>query len=499
MKKINWKILLILFGITILSVILLLYKIGEQYMWTDEIFSFHAAKMIIANGKPLYDSGLYYARSEIYHYLLALSMKIFGENEFGSRIINIPFLIGTAYLCFFFVRDVLRNIKHRNIYALVAYVLFITLNFSVAMVRETRMYSMETFFLVLAVYSFYKGFISTYSTKLFSSKSFEFRYNIPWLVLFLISFYIAYETQPISILLAGGLLVYLVWRYITKRKKSDLIFSILLILGGMVVVWFKFDTINIYQVFLSLSPAWAEASPKILYYPVLLVRNMPSFAILSPLILYGLFKYRKSVNQYLFIICITYIAFIALQKAQHERYLEPVVPLIVILFSSSLFKIVDNFLKRKSQKNILIFSTLFLIIAIPQGYLLAKELREIDTYTNSSLSIHKKMEFNKFFKEFPSNELDGYLLIADYQSAFTLVEKGYKVDYIIISEARAKAEGVKKDLYFNIPYLVYGKDFDTKMSETEKKVVVLRDFNTFPDIEKYVNRNPKFSEPRVYY
>ena len=150
----------------ILAIYLSVLHIDSQYMWSDEIFSFHAGKMIIEKGEPLYDSGLYYGRAEIYHKLLALSMKIFGINEFGSRILNIPFLIGTAVIVGLFIYDLLKKTKlekEKNItISYLGGLAYYISNFATAMVRETRMYTFSTFFFLLAVFLFYKGFVNPY-------------------------------------------------------------------------------------------------------------------------------------------------------------------------------------------------------------------------------------------------------------------------------------------------------------------------------------------------
>ncbi len=100
MKKISWKEIII--GLIVLAgaIFLLLYKIGDQYLWTDEVYSFEAAENIIEKGNTVFVTGMDYSRAFLYHHFLAFSMEIFGENELGSRIINIPFILGTMVLIY---------------------------------------------------------------------------------------------------------------------------------------------------------------------------------------------------------------------------------------------------------------------------------------------------------------------------------------------------------------------------------------------------------------
>ncbi len=497
MKKINWKLILITLGIVLFGSLFLIYKIGDQYMWTDEIFSFHAARMILEKGKPLYDSGLFYGRSEIYNYLLAFSMKIFGINEFGSRIINILFVIGTTLLTFFFVRDTFKQSKHKTILGLAAALLYLTSNFTIASVRETRMYAMTVFFFTLSAFAFYKGLISRYSTKILNIKGWVFRYNIPWLLVFIVSFYIGYETQPISIIFGACIFIFYLLRLIIKRKKEDLLFVILLLITALLAVYVQFQTFNVYQVFLSLSPEWASAAPKLLYYPILLVRNFPGMFLLSPLIIYSLFKYRKLLDIYIFTTFGVYILFIALQKAQHERYLQPILVLLPILLVISIYRIWINIPKKNIKLKVISLLSLLVIILVPQIYLLQKELNEIGEYTKTSIAIYKKMDFYSMFDYLDSLNMDDYTLICDYHTAYTLYEKGYKVNYILVTSEQYTLDN-GRDIYMNIPYLKYDETLKIKLDSFEKKIVTIRDYVNFPDIEKLVTRDMDFSEPRIY-
>lgn len=494
MKKVNWKLIGIVGGIIGFAVLLLLYKIGAQYMWTDEVFSFHAAKMILEKGIPLYDSGLYYGRSVIYNYLLAFSMKLFGVNEFGSRIINIPFVIGTTLLIFFFIRDIFRSRKNNNTFGLVGALIYLTTNFTITSVRETRMYAMTVFFFSLSIIAFYYAFISSHTTKVWKLKGLNIKYNWIWIIIFIFSFLIGYDTQPISIILGVGLLFYYIFNFVFKHKKESLLFAILMIIIGFLAVYDIYHTFNIYQVFLSLSPAWATDAPKLLYYPVLLIRNLPGIALLSPLIIYSLVKYRKNLDWYLFTNFIIYVIFISLQKAQHERYLEPVLGILPILLTTSLVRIFSSFNKEKKHLKEFFLALVILILTIPQVYLLQKELNEIDTYTNTSLAIYKKMQFNELFSYLDTQELKNTLVIADFHSAMTLYEKGFQVDYILVKTPQEDSS----DIYFNIPYLVYGEDFKTKLTENPNHLVILRDYNIYTDITNYVTQITNLTEPRVY-
>ena len=138
------------------------------------------------------------------------------------------------------------------------------------------------------------------------------------------------------------------------------------------------------------------------------------------------------------------------------------------------------------------------LVGAPHLYLLQKEAQEIDTYTKTSLGIHKKMEFNKLFEYLNTKDLNNYILIADYHSAFTLYEKGYDINYILMPEEDVDIKkGMTKDPYFNIPYTVYERDFKG-IVENQPRIVISRDYEKFDALENFVVRYEEFERPRVY-
>lgn len=151
----------------------------------------------------------------------------------------------------------------------------------------------------------------------------------------------------------------------------------------------------------------------------------------------------------------------------------------------------------KNEKYIII--GISLLIFIPQSIIFGKEFSEIDTYTKSSLSIHKKMDFNYLFEYLNSVEdLDKRTLVADYHSAFTLIEKGFKVKYILITEKRNLSEKKGSDPYFNIPYLIYSEDSLKDFIKGKKYIFVIRDFESFNGIDSVLKKNSDFEKPQVF-
>lgn len=478
----------------ILAIYLSVLHIDSQYMWSDEIFSFHAGKMIIEKGEPLYDSGLYYGRAEIYHKLLALSMKIFGINEFGSRILNIPFLIGTAVIVGLFIYDLLKKTKlekEKNItISYLGGLAYYISNFATAMVRETRMYTFSTFFFLLAVFLFYKGFVNTNEKGSIRIKWCDININIYYILAGLVSFYFCYATQPINVLLGLGVIVFFIISSILKKNYKHLIIAGLITILGLAYMYKGFDTWNVLSVFKELSPDWATTFTP-LYYSILTVRNLPFVLFTAPLAIYFLIKKRDTSIAYLSGIVISFWVFLSLQSAQHERYWQDVIPLLVIL---SVYVIVLFYKEGKNKILKTILTVLVICSSIFHIYLSVKEYIEIDTYTPHSISIQKKLQFNSLFIYLDENLADEDILIADFHSAYTLYEKGYNIDYLLLTDDDVNLVWGEYDLYFDIPIVKYS-DLDDITKENDGYVIV-RDYTKFeyiPGIEI-----EEFTRPEVY-
>lgn len=466
-----------------------IFGIDKQYMWSDEVYSFNAAKMIIEKGQAIYDSGLIYARSPIYHNLLAFSMKIFGENELGSRILNIPFWLGTCAVIFFFVKDIIPFIKgeRRNMTALLVSLFYMISNFAISMLRETRMYGMSTFFLILSTYLFYKAVINPKN----GYKILGIEVDIKYAIFFLPVMYVAYNTHPINILLGLGIAIYFLLSTFLYKKKIYFLIFVLLILSGLGLMYLRYDSLNILNVFTDLSPDWAKGL-NILYYSVLTVRNLPIVILALPATLYILLRKRDKTVLFLTSIILGFLPFLSLQSAQHERYWQAVIPIIVIL---SFFSLILFFKEIGINKLTKVLMALILTTSLFHIYLSVKEIIEIDTYTRTSLSIHKKLEYNKLFIYLENNLDKEDLLIADSHSAYTLYAKGFKVDYLLLPDDSVNWEWGEKDLYFDIP-LINNDELNTVLEQKKDGFVVIRDMERIKQIQ--YTQIPLFNRPTVY-
>ena len=152
-RVLNWLcthwglVLLMLIAIPLIS-----YNLAYEPYWQDELTSYFAAKGILATGLPVLPSGFLYPKGELYSYLLALSMAIFGEQGGNLRLVSVAaYLISLPLLyrvgAYFFERKI----------ALLATAMLAFSPFALQWGRAVRMYELAQLFTIVVVYLFFKA------------------------------------------------------------------------------------------------------------------------------------------------------------------------------------------------------------------------------------------------------------------------------------------------------------------------------------------------------
>jgi hypothetical protein len=138
--------------IVILAIPLICYNLPYEPFWQDELTSYYAAKGILAHGIPVMPSGYLYAKGELYSYVLAISIKIFGEANGALRLpsvieylVSLPIFYGVA--CYFFDRRI----------ALLATAMLALSPFALRWGQSVRMYEQAQLLTILDMYLFYKA------------------------------------------------------------------------------------------------------------------------------------------------------------------------------------------------------------------------------------------------------------------------------------------------------------------------------------------------------
>ena len=145
----KWDIIILIL-ILLFGFILRIYGLGATPLWVDESISSLAAEKITQKGVPLFDSGIFYDRAIIFHYLLSPFVSIF-HNDFGVRLISVLFGLGTILLSFFIGNSY--NKQTGVIAALFTAVLFLEVAYS----RQARFYQMFQLLFFLTIFLLYKS------------------------------------------------------------------------------------------------------------------------------------------------------------------------------------------------------------------------------------------------------------------------------------------------------------------------------------------------------
>lgn len=141
-----------LFLILLLAIPMICYHLSYEPYWQDELTSYYAAKGILAHGVPVMPSGFLYPKGELYSYLLALSITLFGEQNGMIRLSSVvTYLLSLPlfYLvtCYFFERKI----------ALLATAMLAFSPYVLIWGRGVRMYELAQFMVILVMYLFYKA------------------------------------------------------------------------------------------------------------------------------------------------------------------------------------------------------------------------------------------------------------------------------------------------------------------------------------------------------
>ena len=180
--------LVLLLAILAFAFFLRVYALGSSPFWIDEATSSMASKMILEKGVPVFDSGLVYSRAYVFHYTQSFFL-LFGINEFNARLASVLFGILTIILGYFIGREYSKS--GGIITALFLSIFFLEVFYS----RQARFYQLFQLMFFLSIYLLYKSGEVTKEGK--HSKK-----QTVYLILSLIAFFIALDTQIAALVLA---------------------------------------------------------------------------------------------------------------------------------------------------------------------------------------------------------------------------------------------------------------------------------------------------------
>jgi len=202
-KKINYSII-ILIAILVFAFFLRIYALSYSPLWIDEATSGMAARMILEKGVPVFDSGALYARAYVYHYSEAFFL-LFGQNDFDARIFSVIIGMLTIVLGYYIGKE---YSKTGGIFvALFMSIFYLEVYFS----RQGRFYQLFQLMFFLCLYLLYKSGEKSKDGK-------KNRYQTLYLILSIVAFFIALDTQLEALILAPFIILHILI-YNTKFNK----------------------------------------------------------------------------------------------------------------------------------------------------------------------------------------------------------------------------------------------------------------------------------------
>lgn len=284
------------------GIFLRIISLDQSSLWMDEGYSFLAAATLLQTGNIFLETGYLYAPfSALFHFFEALSIFLFGENEWGIRLPSLLFGIFTAVGGFFVAKKLFPKNQLLPIFFF-ALLLFSTWNISWSV--QGRMYTMLQFFFCGSLFFWWE----------YLQKS--ERKNLIFTLLFSIA---AFFTHPFAFLLLS---IFILTGFLFQKKWS-LIFLIL-IFALPLFLFAKQWGIGLPEVFgfsLYTEFLWTHHSPLIFFILV------SAFFIFS-----GKESQQKKLFVFLLLpILLTLVSIGFFLEDIQYRYLFPIYPLFLLL------------------------------------------------------------------------------------------------------------------------------------------------------------------------
>jgi len=181
------KEILLLIGILVFAFFLRVYSLETSVFWLDESISTMASLKILEKGLPVFDSGLFYGRAYLFHYLQSFFL-LFGQTDFLARFISVIFGLLTIFLAYKIGKEYSKS--GGLICALFMSVFYLEVFFS----RQARFYQLFQLGFFASLYFLYKS-----------------KENPKWLYLALISFFVTINTQIAGLVLAPFFIIHILY------------------------------------------------------------------------------------------------------------------------------------------------------------------------------------------------------------------------------------------------------------------------------------------------
>jgi len=441
-EKINYSFIILII-ILIFAFFLRIYSLSSAPLWIDEATSAMASKMVLEKGSPIFDSGSIYNRAYVYHYAEAFFL-IFGQNDFNARLFSVIIGMLTILLAYFIGKEYSKT--GGIISALFMSVFYLEVYFS----RQARFYQLFQLMFFLSIYLLYKS-SETRKNNNNNSKSNNKKHELIYLILSIIAFFIALDTQIAALVLAPFLIFYIII-YNTKYNKLFAILpAIPLIQKFMPAANLATNSTQTTQV--NYAESYFSYGANLHYLLI--------FAI--PGLIWAFFK-KKKLTLLIVIPSLVLLSGVLLLQVFALRYIY-FIAFPLVLYSSILF----SFLYEKYGKLILI--AIIAVLLIPSNifypYTYVNVINPIDhnhahgdfttPETNYKLvpqNITSELKNNNtVLISFFSSDVEWYIKKPTYVIPFTMDGRGY--DQISYNKTKSSGELETVDIYSGAKIINY--------------------------------------------
>lgn len=319
---INWTILA---ALVVIGFVFRFYGLSSNYpFWIDEFSTGQSAEAIIKTGSPATVTGFIETRNLLNHYLTALSMKMFGINEFAARF---PSVIWGS-LMILAVYQIFKKIFNQRIGLAVA----ILTTFSVIEItwsRQARSYALFQLVFLISAYYFWKLF-----EKIEKAEFIDF-----FLPVFLLL--ISFLTHLLSVTIIFSLIIYvflfkkeITFKWFRNLKKRQRVLFLLTAIFALAVIW-QAGLKIIFQEFFVYRYLPLRFYNHFWYYHSFLWRQYSFLSLLAFLgILCSFLKQIKRYSFFLILLVVHLVTVTFLFRYLDVRYLYPIFPVFFFAYSA---------------------------------------------------------------------------------------------------------------------------------------------------------------------
>lgn len=350
------RVRIIILFLLVIGFVYRIYGLSINYpFWIDEFSSAEFAASILRTGSPKTITENWEPKTIIYQYIMAVSMKVFGINEFGARFPSV--FIGT--LSIFVVYLVFSYLFDRKI-GLSVSILLTFFTMEIVWSRQARSYALFQLLAVFTLWSYWI-FISHCTLK-------------RWLLL-VFSLTLCFLSHLLTV---GLLLGFLIYFFLFERKKYSINCLLSLESSKKLIIFISFcATVIIFFIaggakIINDIVLYEEQTIKLfnhfLYYHSFFWRQYGMITFFSFLGILIAAKKGAKQDKFLITIIASYLFFVTFLVPWHDvRYLYPIFPILFfVYFSNFLWGITELFSIDLFLRKCLFFSLIFFIIA--NGY-----------------------------------------------------------------------------------------------------------------------------------